>query len=169
MRSAEKWGPGLVITNFKDQSAYDVVICAHMDTVQPVGNAAKHPLTVEGTIARGAGAGDDKASLNAVWYICRELPKDVTEKLRMCVLLSPAEEVGPAELNDFLLEYGKRAKYALVYEPGRPRRLLRQGPQVRNWSSSTSKVLPAMRATILRTAATPSMPWRAPFPWSTRS
>ena len=116
----EKWGPGLVITNFKDQSAYDVVICAHMDTVQPVGNAAKYPLTVEGTIARGAGAGDDKASLNAVWYICRELPKAVTEKLRMCVLLSPAEEVGPAELNDFLLEYGKRAKYALVYEPGRP-------------------------------------------------
>lgn len=56
----EKWGPGLVITNFKDQSAYDVVICAHMDTVQPVGNAAKHPLTVEGTIARGAGAGDDQ-------------------------------------------------------------------------------------------------------------
>ena len=116
----EKWGPGLVITNFPDQSAYDVVICAHMDTVQPVGNAAKYPLTIDSTVAHGAGAGDDKASLNAVWYICKELPKSVTEKLRMCVLLSPAEEIGPSELNDFLLDYGKRAKYALVYEPGRP-------------------------------------------------
>lgn len=117
---SQKWGEGLVITNFPDQSAYDVVICAHMDTVQPVGNAAKYPLTIDGTIAHGAGAGDDKASLNAVWYICKELPKSVTEKFRMCVLLSPAEEVGPAELKEFLLEYGKRAKYAIVYEPGRP-------------------------------------------------
>ncbi len=116
----EKWGPGLVITNFTDQAAYDVVICAHMDTVQPVGHAAKYPLTIDGTVAHGAGAGDDKASLNAVWYICKELPKSVTEKLRMCVLLSPAEEIGPAELNEFLLDFGKRAKYALVYEPGRP-------------------------------------------------
>lgn len=116
----DKWGTGLVITNFPDQKAYDVILCAHMDTVQPVGNAAKYPLKIEGTMAHGAGVADDKASLNAVWYICKGLPKSVTDKLRICVLLSPAEEVGPGELNDFLLEYGKRAKLALVYEPGRP-------------------------------------------------
>lgn len=113
-------GPGLVITNHPDQTRYDVILCAHMDTVQPVGNAAQYPLKVEGKFAHGAGAGDDKASLNAVWWICKDLPTSVTKKLRMCVLLSPAEEVGPQEHKDFILEYGKRAKLALVYEPGRP-------------------------------------------------
>lgn len=115
-----KWGPGFVATNTPDQSKFDVILCGHFDTVQPVGNAAKYPLKIEGTKAHGAGVADDKASITAIWWICKSLPKTTLDNLKICVLISPAEEVGPAEVNDFLLKYGKRGKYAMVYEPGRP-------------------------------------------------
>ncbi len=115
-----KWGPGLVITNSPDQSSYDVILCGHLDTVQPVGNAAKYPLKVVGGRAHGAGVADDKASINAIWWICRDLPKSITDKLKICVLLSPAEEIGPEEVNAFLLDEAKKGSLAMVYEPGRP-------------------------------------------------
>ena len=116
----EKWGPGMIITNTPDQSSFDVILCGHLDTVQPVGYAAKYPLKVTGDRAHGAGVGDDKASLNALWWMCKDLPESTTKNLKICVLLSPAEEVGPEEVNEWLLDYGKRGKLALVYEPGRP-------------------------------------------------
>lgn len=128
-----KWGPGLVATNTPDQSAYDVILCGHMDTVQPVGHAAKYPFTVKGERAYGAGVADDKSSLTVLWYTVRDLPKDVLKNLRICVLLSPAEEVGPDDVNEFLIEYGRRGKYALVYEPGRPDGSFTKGRKSCTW------------------------------------
>lgn len=98
---------------------YDVVLCAHADTVQPVGNAAKYPFRLEGTKAYGAGVGDDKSSLNAVWWICKDLPKAVTDKLSLAVIINPGEEKGSDSSRAFMAEQAKKTKMALVYEPGR--------------------------------------------------
>lgn len=115
-----KNGNGIVASNRKDQSAFDIILCGHLDTVQPVGNAKRYPLTIQGNFAHGAGVADDKGSLTALWWIARDLPKALTEKLRICVMLAPGEEVGDDEHNRMIADIGRRAKYALVYEPGRP-------------------------------------------------
>lgn len=59
-------GKALLATNRPDAKRFDIVFCAHTDTVQPVGSAAKHPFRLVDGIAYGAGVADDKSSLNAV-------------------------------------------------------------------------------------------------------
>lgn len=112
-------GNALVATSKPDQSKYDVVLCAHADTVQPVGYAQKYPFTLKGSIAHGAGVGDDKSSLLAVWWICKSLPKSVTDKLNVAVLINPGEETSNPATLKFFEEQGKKTPLALVYEPGR--------------------------------------------------
>lgn len=113
-------GDMVIATNKPNLKNYDVIFSAHYDTVQSVGNAAKYPFRLKGNIAYGAGVADDKSSLNAVWWICKNLPADVNKKLNIAVLLNPGEETGSPEAKAVLMEEGAKAKYALVYEPGRP-------------------------------------------------
>ncbi|WP_301232342.1 hypothetical protein [Turicimonas muris] len=82
-RDCEGRGKALVATNTSDQTHYDVVLSVHSDTVQAVGNASKYPLTIKDNIAHGAGVADDKSSLNAVWWICKKIPKKAQEKLKI--------------------------------------------------------------------------------------
>ena len=112
-------GDALVATSHKNQDRYDVVLCAHSDTVQPVGNAAKYPFRLDGHKAYGAGVADDKSSLNAVWWICKDLPKRVTEKLNIAVIINPGEESGSDASRAFMADQAKKTPLALVYEPGR--------------------------------------------------
>lgn len=104
-------GNALVATNRKSPDVYDVVLCAHADTVQPLGNAAKYPFRLEGTKAYGAGVGDDKSSLNAVWWICKDLPKAVTDKLSLAVIINPGEEKGSDSSRAFMAEQAKKLKW----------------------------------------------------------
>lgn len=67
-------GKALLATNRPDAKRFDIVFCAHTDTVQPVGSAAKHPFRLVDGIAYGAGVADDKSSLNAVWWVAKDLP-----------------------------------------------------------------------------------------------
>lgn len=113
-------GKALVATNTPNQDHYDVVLSAHSDTVQAVGNAAKYPLRVEGNTAYGAGVADDKSSLNAVWWICKNLPKDTLKKLNIAVIVNPGEESGSPASRAFMDAQAKKTDIALVYEPGRP-------------------------------------------------
>ena len=104
-------GNALVATNRKSPDVCDVVLCAHADTVQPLGNAAKYPFRLEGTKAYGAGVGDDKSSLNAVWWICKDLPKAVTDKLSLAVIINPGEEKGSDSSRAFMAEQAKKLKW----------------------------------------------------------
>lgn len=112
-------GNALIATSKPDQNHYDVVLCAHADTVQPVGYAQKYPFVLKGSIAHGAGVGDDKSSLLSVWWICKGLPKTVTEKLNIAVIINPGEESSNPSTLKFFEREGKKTPLALVYEPGR--------------------------------------------------
>lgn len=112
-------GNALVATSGKNQDHYDVVLCAHADTVQPVGNAKKYPFKLDGTVAHGAGVGDDKSSLNFVYWICKDLPKSTTDNLNIAVIINPGEESGSPATIQFMAEQAKKTPIALVYEPGR--------------------------------------------------
>ena len=119
-RDCEGRGRALVATNTPDQTHYDVVLSVHSDTVQAVGNASKYPLTIKDNIAHGAGVADDKSSLNAVWWICKKIPKKAQEKLKIAVIVNPGEESGSPASRAFMDEQAKKTDVALVYEPGRP-------------------------------------------------
>jgi glutamate carboxypeptidase len=119
-REVGKLGKALALMNKPGLKEFDIILCGHLDTVQPVGNAAKYPLKVEGDFAHGAGVADNKGQCNALWYIFKTLPKTVTDKLNICVLFGPSEEDGPKEHVDYLMQYAKRSPLAFVYEPGRP-------------------------------------------------
>ncbi len=113
-------GPGVFACNRPKAERFDVLLSAHLDTVQPVGFAESHPFRIEGTRAYGPGVADCKCGVVAIEFLLRMLPPAVLEKLSVAVLLSPAEEVGPPVYLDFLAQYGRRADCALVLEPGRP-------------------------------------------------
>ena len=112
-------GKALLATNRPDAKRYDVVLCAHTDTVQPVGNAAKHPFRLVDGIAYGAGVADDKSSLNAVWWIAKDLPVSVTDRLAIAVVLNPGEESGSKATSAFLRGVAKKSDRVMVFEPGR--------------------------------------------------
>ena len=113
-------GKALIATNTPNQDHYDVVLSVHSDTVQPVGNAQKYPLTIKDNIAHGAGVADDKSSLNAVWWICKKIPPEALKKLNIAVIVNPGEESGSPASRAFMDEQAKKTDIALVYEPGRP-------------------------------------------------
>lgn len=73
-------GKALIATNTPNQDHYDVVLSVHSDTVQPVGNAQKYPLTIKDNIAHGAGVADDKSSLNCSLVDLQEDPAGSHEK-----------------------------------------------------------------------------------------
>ena len=95
-------GKALLATNRPDAKRFDIVFCAHTDTVQPVGSAAKHPFRLVDGIAYGAGVADDKRSLNAVWWVAKDLPARVTDRLAVAVVLNPGEESGSKATSAFL-------------------------------------------------------------------
>ncbi|MCD8339641.1 MAG: M20/M25/M40 family metallo-hydrolase [Burkholderiales bacterium] len=114
-------GKVLIATNKPNLEQFDVLLSAHADTVQVVGNAEKYPLTVgEDLIAHGAGVADDKTSLNTVWWIAKSLPQKIKDKLDIGIIVNPGEESGNDCTRAKLDEVGHKSKVALVYEPGRP-------------------------------------------------
>lgn len=112
-------GKALLATNRPDAKRFDIVLCAHTDTVQPVGNAAKYPFRLVDGIAYGAGVADDKSSLNAVWWIAKDLPASVTDRLAVAVVLNPGEESGSKATSAFLRGVAKKSDTVMVFEPGR--------------------------------------------------
>lgn len=112
-------GKALLATNRPDAKRFDIVFCAHTDTVQPVGSAAKHPFRLVDGIAYGAGVADDKSSLNAVWWVAKDLPARVTDRLAVAVVLNPGEESGSKATSAFLRGVAQKADRVMVFEPGR--------------------------------------------------
>ena len=112
-------GKALLATNRPDAKRFDIVFCAHTDTVQPVGSAAKHPFRIVDGIAYGAGVADDKSSLNAVWWVAKDLPARVTDRLAVAVVFNPGEESGSKATSAFLRGVVQKSDRVMVFEPGR--------------------------------------------------
>ena len=112
-------GKALLATNRPDAKRFDIVFCAHTDRVQPVGSAAKHPFRLVDGIAYGAGVADDKSSLNAVWWVAKDLPARVTDRLAVAVVLNPGEESGSKATSAFLRSVAQKSDRVMVFEPGR--------------------------------------------------
>mgnify|MGYP002480402464 CR=1 FL=1 len=112
-------GPCLEITNAPGATQYDVMLSGHMDTVFPVGTAARRPLRVEGSTAYGPGVSDMKSGLLAMLYALRGLDPAVLARLKVVVCLNCDEEIGSPSSRDWLVATARKSRCVLVCEAAR--------------------------------------------------
>jgi glutamate carboxypeptidase len=97
-----------------------ILICAHLDTVHPVGTLADLPFRQEGALAYGPGIFDMKGgTFLAMEAIIRLAAAGVKTPLPITVLLTSDEEVGSPSMRDLIEAEAARHRYVLVPEPGR--------------------------------------------------
>ena len=112
-------GPCLEITNAPGATKYDVMLSGHMDTVFPVGTAARRPLRVEGSTAYGPGVSDMKGGVLAMLYALRGLDPAVLARLKVVVCLNCDEEIGSPSSRDWLVATARKSRCVLVCEAAR--------------------------------------------------
>ena len=103
-----------VICSNRKADHYDLFLIGHLDTVFPRGTGV--PFRVEGNLAYGAGVGDMKQGCLLIYQLMKDLPREVNEKLNICVVFNPDEEIGSRYSKDVYLPYAAKADLALVYE-----------------------------------------------------
>ncbi len=111
----EKAGPLLEICN-KTPEHYDILFCGHMDTVFPPGTARERPFSIRNGYAYGPGVADMKQGDLGMLYTAKLLPKEVSDRLSIGMLLTPDEEISSRYSLKTLLEVGAKADRILVTE-----------------------------------------------------
>lgn len=110
---APQSGTCLVCTN-REAEHYDVLLIGHMDTVFPRGTA--WPFSMDETKVYGPGVADMKHGCLLMYHLMKELPAQVNEKLNICVVFNPDEEIGSRYSLPAYEPYAKKAEYAFLYE-----------------------------------------------------
>ena len=108
-------GTCLVCTN-KETEHYDLMLIGHTDTVFLKGTAGKRPFRVEGNIAYGPGVCDMKSGCLLMYYVLKELPKEVNDKLNIVVIFNPDEEIGSFASREIYKKYAQNTDYVYLYE-----------------------------------------------------
>jgi glutamate carboxypeptidase len=97
-----------------------ILLLGHMDTVWPLGEAAKRPFHVEGRRATGPGAFDMKGGLVVILYALRALHAlGARPAHRLVLILNSDEECGSPTSRAIIEEEGRRSAACLVLEPSR--------------------------------------------------
>ena len=112
---APKSGTCVICTN-REAEHYDLMLMGHLDTVFPKGTCAERPFRIEGDLAYGPGVADMKHGCLLMYYLLKELPKEVNDKLNIVAVFNPDEEIGSAHSKIAYLPYAEKSTYAYVYE-----------------------------------------------------
>ena len=111
----EKVGPVLKIVN-RPAARYDVTFAGHMDTVFPEGTCAERPFRIEGDRAYGPGVCDMKQGDLAMYYIAKSLDAETLEKLNICMLYTPDEEISSRFTREYLKGIAAQSDKVLIME-----------------------------------------------------
>lgn len=111
----EKVGPILKVCN-RPSEVYDITFVGHMDTVYPAGTAAQRPMHMEGTLLYGPGVCDMKQGDLAMYYIARCLSQKTLDKLCICMLFTPDEEIGSQFTKEYLGQMAACSKHVFIME-----------------------------------------------------
>jgi glutamate carboxypeptidase len=104
------WGDG----------SQQIMLVGHMDTVWPVGEAAKRPFRIEQGRATGPGAFDMKGGLVVALFALRALHAlEALPARRLVLILNSDEECGSPTSRAIIEEEGRRSAACLVLEPSR--------------------------------------------------
>lgn len=110
-----------VVATFTGTGTRRVLLIAHMDTVWPVGEAARRPFRIDGQRAYGPGVLDDKcgvvAGLSAL-RVLREL--EFKDFAQITLLLNSNEETGSIGTRQLMQNLARKHDVALNLEAGRP-------------------------------------------------
>ncbi len=107
------------------ESARQILLLAHFDTVWPLGEASRRPFTVHQGKAMGPGVNDMKAGIAIGLYALQTLVK--TGQIpthRLVFLLTSDEEIGSYTSRAIIEAEAQRSDYVLVLEPARGGRLI---------------------------------------------
>lgn len=112
-------GDCLFVTNKPDAKSFDVMMDAHMDTVFPSGTVSTRPFSCDSTRAYGPGTLDCKGGCIMMLHVLKNTPKEVLDKLSICITCNSDEEILTVYTTQWLQSYAKRSKRALIFEPAR--------------------------------------------------
>ena len=102
---------------FNKEGKDQVLIVCHYDTVFPEGTIHEIPFRVDGDRAFGPGVFDMKAGIVQVLYALHYKLSKGELKSRVCLLLTPDEEVGSKFSKKIIEEAAARSKFAIITEP----------------------------------------------------
>ena len=108
-------GDTLICVN-RESEKYDLMLIGHIDTVFFKGETQKRPFKIEGNVAYGPGVCDMKNGCLLMYYLMKELPKEINDKLNIVAVFNPDEETGSGYSKIAYSEYAKRTEYAFIYE-----------------------------------------------------
>jgi len=108
-------GRCLVCAN-REAEHYDLMLMGHLDTVFPRGTCAKVPFRIEGDKAFGPGVSDMKNGSLLMYYLMKNLPEEINEKLNILAVFNPDEEVGSNGSRPVYQEHAKKTDYAYIFE-----------------------------------------------------
>ena len=117
-RFDERAGTCLEVRTHPEDEDIDLLLVGHMDTVFPKGTVAERPFTTDGERAYGPGVIDMKPGLLSMFYLVQELVK-TGSGLRLCVAMNTDEEISSRYSHPWISALARKAKCALVFEPGR--------------------------------------------------
>jgi glutamate carboxypeptidase len=109
-----------IVATFTGTGRSRVLLIAHMDTVWPVGEAARRPFRVEGNRAFGPGVLDDKGGIVAGIGALRALRAvKFTDYATLTLLLNNNEETGSIGTRQLMQNLARKHDFALNLEAGR--------------------------------------------------
>lgn len=115
IETSAKCGKCIVCTNHKSDH-YDLLMIGHTDTVYPEGTCCERPFTIDGNFAYGPGVCDMKHGCLMMYYLLKNQPKEILDKLNIVVIYNPDEEISSKYSKDIYSEYAKKSDYAFLYE-----------------------------------------------------
>ncbi len=115
----DKAGRGLFATNKPGAETFDIMFNAHLDTVYPEGTVAERPFRVEDGRIYGPGCADCKAGVIAIYHALKNARREDLDRLAIAVCYNPDEEVSSLSSREWLASMARKAKRAVVSEPGR--------------------------------------------------
>ena len=106
----------VVICTNREADHYDLMLVGHFDTVFSHGQCAEHPFRIEGDRVYGLGSCDMKHGALLIYYLMKELPKEINDKLNIVAVFNPDEETGSKYSRTVYSDYAKKSDLALIYE-----------------------------------------------------
>lgn len=108
-------GPCVICRN-REAEQYDMFLIGHIDTVFAEGTCAERPFRIEDGIAYGPGVADMKHGCLMMYYLMKDLPASLNEKLNIVVVFNPDEEINSRFSRTVYIPYAEKSTYAFLYE-----------------------------------------------------
>ena len=104
---------------FRGNGKGKIMACAHLDTVFPVGTAAKRPFKIEGDWAKGPGVADCKSGVNMMLFAMKQLKAmHFTDYEQITLFFNGDEEISSPDSRKYTQELAPQHDCYMCCESG---------------------------------------------------